>query len=131
MDLTDASIGAGLTAIIAGAVKWFQTNSRSKEKIKLRELDIEEKGRAFAIAAFNEYKEKAEAEFKELNKKKVELETQSNQKELIIVKLKQIIIRLDGLIDSMARIVENNLKDDSLKQVVKDIHTQAKEAVKI
>lgn len=102
-----------------------------QRKIRLKELDIEAKGRAFATAAFVEYKEKIEIEFAQLKVEKIELYKQNASKDLVIMKLQQIIIRLDGLIDSMAHIVDNNLKDSSLKQIVKDIHAQAKEAVKI
>lgn len=131
MSLQDAGAGGLVVALIAGGWKWLNQSTQSKERIRLRELDIEAKGRQFATAAFLEYKEKIEKELIALKVEKIALEKSNLQNELVIQKLKQIIVRLDGFITSMAHIVENNLKDDSLKKIVLEIHQQAKEAVKI
>ena len=55
MNLQDAGAGGFIVAVIAGGWKWLNQNTQSKEKIKLRELDIEAKGRQFATAAFIEF----------------------------------------------------------------------------
>jgi len=116
MNIQDVGIGGAIAVAVTAFGKWVLVQTSSKEKIRLRELDIEEAGRKYANAVMQEYKEKQDQILVEIHENRLEIE-----------QLKQLVIRLKSYITSIVTIAESNIKDNSMKDVITKLHKESQE----
>lgn len=114
MNLQDAGVGGLAVAIIAGCWKWLSENTQSKEKIRLRQLDIEAKSKEVVNAVMLEYQQKQNEILKKLNSQSLE-----------IGELKQVVATLATYFKAVVEIAENNIENTQIRAVVKGMHAEA------
>lgn len=128
-----------IAAILGAKEVWrfLVEKNKSNEKIELRKLDIEAKGREFAKAAFDEFKSKQDAAFEELKNSYrevlMELNTTKNllhEAQIDLTKATDALNRIEGYMTSMYNIAKHNLQDESVLQIVDDLHSQARQTIK-
>jgi hypothetical protein len=112
-----------LVIIIMGAKSLWQyltEKNKSKEKVDLKKLDIEQAGRDYTQAVFKEYQEKVESFKTEIIE---DVHTLKQQNAVLIQK----IDRLFGYITAMYNIAKKNISDPKLVEIVDDLHEQAQQ----